>query len=124
MPAPDTGQCRTTVSTREPAPPIGSDVYIPSGTVDWPSPYNIGQRSAGRSSHRFQGRGRMTDFLAKTPTLDANWRAVVLFGWNAACYKFSESGRGASGERRGAGGSCGCRRATFPVQKAQERPEG
>ena len=30
----------------------------------------------------------MTDFLAKAPTLDANWRAVVLFGRNVASYKF------------------------------------
>ncbi|HWX49174.1 MAG TPA: hypothetical protein VNZ61_14045 [Roseomonas sp.] len=31
----------------------------------------------------------MTDFLAKAPTLDANWRAVVLFGLNVASYKFA-----------------------------------
>ncbi len=31
----------------------------------------------------------MTDFLAKAPTLDANWRAVVLFGRNVASYKFA-----------------------------------
>jgi hypothetical protein len=32
---------------------------------------------------------RLTDFLAKAPTLDANWRAVVLFGRNVASYKFA-----------------------------------
>jgi hypothetical protein len=31
----------------------------------------------------------VTDFLAKKPTLDANWRAVVLFGRNVAYYKFA-----------------------------------
>lgn len=31
----------------------------------------------------------MTDFLARRPTLDANWRAVVLFGRNVASYKFA-----------------------------------
>src|ERR1700758_2203845 len=31
----------------------------------------------------------VTDFLAKRPTLDANWRAVVLFGRNVASYKFA-----------------------------------
>ncbi len=31
----------------------------------------------------------MNDFLAKSPTLDANWRAVVLFGRNVASYKFA-----------------------------------
>ena len=31
----------------------------------------------------------MTDFLAGTPTLDTNWRAVVLFGRNVASYKFA-----------------------------------
>lgn len=31
----------------------------------------------------------VTDFLAKAPTLDANWRAVVLFGRNVASYKFA-----------------------------------
>jgi len=31
----------------------------------------------------------MTDFLAKSPTLDSNWRAVVLFGRNVASYKFA-----------------------------------
>ncbi len=31
----------------------------------------------------------MIDFLAKAPTLDANWRAVVLFGRNVASYKFA-----------------------------------
>jgi hypothetical protein len=31
----------------------------------------------------------MTDFLAKSPTLDTNWRAVVLFGRNVASYKFA-----------------------------------
>ena len=31
----------------------------------------------------------MTDFLATAPTLDANWRAVVLFGRNVASYKFA-----------------------------------
>jgi hypothetical protein len=29
------------------------------------------------------------DFLAKDPTLDSNWRAVVLFGRNVASYKFA-----------------------------------
>jgi hypothetical protein len=29
------------------------------------------------------------DFIAKRPTLDANWRAVVLFGRNVASYKFA-----------------------------------
>lgn len=31
----------------------------------------------------------MTDFLINAPTLDANWRAVVLFGRNVASYKFA-----------------------------------
>lgn len=31
----------------------------------------------------------MTDFLPKAPTLDASWRAVVLFGRNVASYKFA-----------------------------------
>jgi hypothetical protein len=31
----------------------------------------------------------MADFLAKSPTLDSNWRAVVLFGRNEASYKFA-----------------------------------
>jgi hypothetical protein len=31
----------------------------------------------------------VTDFLAKKPTLDATWRAVVLFGRNVASYKFA-----------------------------------
>ena len=31
----------------------------------------------------------MADFLGETPTLDANWRAVVLFGRNVASYKFA-----------------------------------
>ncbi len=31
----------------------------------------------------------MLDFLANAPTLDANWRAVVLFGRNGASYKFA-----------------------------------
>lgn len=31
----------------------------------------------------------MIDFLAKDPSLDANWRAVVLFGRNVASYKFA-----------------------------------
>jgi hypothetical protein len=31
----------------------------------------------------------LTDFLAQAPTLDANWRAVVLFGRNVASYKFA-----------------------------------
>jgi hypothetical protein len=31
----------------------------------------------------------MNDFIAKTPTLDASWRAVVLFGRNVASYKFA-----------------------------------
>jgi hypothetical protein len=31
----------------------------------------------------------MTDFLAKSPSLDSNWRAVVLFGRNVASYKFA-----------------------------------
>jgi hypothetical protein len=31
----------------------------------------------------------LTDFLTKDPTLDANWRAVVLFGRNVASYKFA-----------------------------------
>lgn len=31
----------------------------------------------------------MTDFLAKAPTLDANWRAIVLFGRNVASYRFA-----------------------------------
>jgi hypothetical protein len=31
----------------------------------------------------------MTDFLAANPTLNANWRAVVLFGRNVASYKFA-----------------------------------
>ena len=36
-----------------------------------------------------QDPSRLTDFLAKAPTLDANWRAVVLFGRNVASYKFA-----------------------------------
>lgn len=31
----------------------------------------------------------MSDFLASAPTIDANWRAVVLFGRNVASYKFA-----------------------------------
>jgi hypothetical protein len=31
----------------------------------------------------------MADFLAERPTVDANWRAVVLFGRNVASYKFA-----------------------------------
>jgi hypothetical protein len=31
----------------------------------------------------------MANFLAKRPTVDANWRAVVLFGRNVASYKFA-----------------------------------
>ena len=31
----------------------------------------------------------MIDFLAKAPTLEGNWRAVVLFGRNVASYKFA-----------------------------------
>jgi hypothetical protein len=31
----------------------------------------------------------LSDFLASAPTLDANWRAVVLFGRNVASYKFA-----------------------------------
>jgi hypothetical protein len=31
----------------------------------------------------------MSDFLAKRPTTDANWRAVVLFGRNVAAYVFA-----------------------------------
>jgi hypothetical protein len=31
----------------------------------------------------------LSDFLAKRPTTDANWRAVVLFGCNVASYKFA-----------------------------------
>src|SRR3954468_10642183 len=31
----------------------------------------------------------MTEFLANRPTLDNNWRAVVLFGRNVASYKFA-----------------------------------
>ena len=31
----------------------------------------------------------MTDFLGEAPSLDANWRAVVLFGRNVASYKFA-----------------------------------
>jgi len=31
--------------------------------------------------------GRLTDFYAKAPTLDANWRAVILFSRNVASYK-------------------------------------
>lgn len=31
----------------------------------------------------------MTAFLSRAPTLDANWRAVVLFGRNVASYKFA-----------------------------------
>ena len=31
----------------------------------------------------------MTDFIAKAPSLDSNWRAVVLFGRNVASYKFA-----------------------------------
>ena len=43
-------------------------------------------RSAGddRGTFRRQGNGWTTHFLAKAPTLDANWRAVVLFGRNVA----------------------------------------
>jgi hypothetical protein len=31
----------------------------------------------------------VTDFLSKRPTLDSNWRAVVLFGRNVVSYKFA-----------------------------------
>ena len=31
----------------------------------------------------------MTGFLAASPTLDSNWRAVVLFGRNVASYRFA-----------------------------------
>lgn len=31
----------------------------------------------------------MTSFLGAAPTLDANWRAVILFGRNVASYKFA-----------------------------------
>ena len=31
----------------------------------------------------------MSDFLAKNPTLDSNWRAVVPFGRNVASYKLA-----------------------------------
>lgn len=31
----------------------------------------------------------MTKFLTTSPTLDANWRAVVLFGRNVASCKFA-----------------------------------
>ena len=31
----------------------------------------------------------MTSFLGSAPTLDANWRAVILFGRNVASYKFA-----------------------------------
>jgi hypothetical protein len=31
----------------------------------------------------------LTDFLAKAPRLDSNWRAVVLFGGNVASYKIA-----------------------------------
>jgi len=31
----------------------------------------------------------MSDFLASAPTIDANWRAVVLFGRNVASHKFA-----------------------------------
>jgi hypothetical protein len=31
----------------------------------------------------------MTDFFSKSPTLDSNWRAVVLFGRNVASYKLA-----------------------------------
>jgi hypothetical protein len=31
----------------------------------------------------------MTEFFAKEPELDANWRAIVLFGANVASYKFA-----------------------------------
>ena len=31
----------------------------------------------------------MTDFLAVAPTLDANWRSIILFGRNVASYKFA-----------------------------------
>ena len=34
-------------------------------------------------------KGQVTDFLAKAPTLNANWRAIVLFGRNVASYKFA-----------------------------------
>jgi hypothetical protein len=31
----------------------------------------------------------LTNFIAQAPTLDANWRAIVLFGRNVASYKFA-----------------------------------
>jgi hypothetical protein len=31
----------------------------------------------------------VTDFLGRAPTLDTNWRVVVLFGRNVASYKFA-----------------------------------
>jgi len=47
--------------------------------------------NGGNASHdggRYRGQG-VTDFLGQAPTLDANWRAVVLFGRNVASYKFA-----------------------------------
>ena len=31
----------------------------------------------------------MTEFHLHTPTLDSNWRAIILFGRNVASYKFA-----------------------------------
>ena len=31
----------------------------------------------------------MTTFLTNTPTLEDNWRAIILFGKNTASYKFA-----------------------------------
>jgi hypothetical protein len=36
-----------------------------------------------------QGSHPVSDFIAKAPTIDANWRAIVLFGRNVASYKFA-----------------------------------
>jgi hypothetical protein len=51
------------------------------------------QRATGGAPRRGSGNHGVTDFLAKRPTLDANWPAVVLFGRNVASYKFALANR-------------------------------
>jgi hypothetical protein len=48
-------------------------------------------RAVASASQSSLGQRRycVTDFLAKSPTLDSNWRAVVLFGRNVASYKLA-----------------------------------
>jgi hypothetical protein len=48
-------------------------------------------RSAGDDRGHLPPSGEWLDdpFLAKAPTLDANWRVVVLFGRNVVSYKLA-----------------------------------